>query len=144
MAEGGLTRPQSTKAVAGGTTLNRYDTGQHIRREVLGDEYVDRATNEARGPWRALQDLVAEWCWGTLWSRSQLQRRDRSLVTLAILGALGRHDEFGAHVLGARRNGVTEDEIAEVVMHLAIYAGVPAAIPAAKRAQAVIESTAKG
>jgi 4-carboxymuconolactone decarboxylase len=119
-------------------TMDRGTTGTKIRREVLGDAYVDRVTRAAEGPWKDLQALVREYCWGTLWDREALPRRERSLVTLAILGALGRPEEFAAHVVGAQRNGLSEDEIAEVVMHLAIYAGIPTALLAARVAQETI------
>jgi 4-carboxymuconolactone decarboxylase len=122
-------------------SMERAATGTRIRREVLGDEYVDRATKMAEGPWVDLQALVREYCWGTLWARETLTRRERSLVTLAILGTLARHEEFSAHVIGGRRNGLSEEEIAEIVMHLAIYAGIPTSLSAARVAQDTLRST---
>jgi 4-carboxymuconolactone decarboxylase len=122
--------------------MDRIEEGSRIRREVLGDEYVDRVTRAAAGPWVDLQTLVREYCWGGLWSRKGLSRRERSLVTLAILGTLGRHEEVAAHVGGAIRNGATEEEIAEVALHLAIYAGIPTALAAARVAQDTLAQSA--
>ena len=105
----------------------RYDDGMAVRREVLGDEYVDEAI-AATTPFTAdFQDLITRYAWGDVWARDGLDRRTRSCVTLALLVALRAHDELAMHVRAARRNGVTPDEIREVLLHAAVYAGVPAA-----------------
>jgi 4-carboxymuconolactone decarboxylase len=105
----------------------RYDDGMAVRREVLGDEYVDEAI-AATTPFTAdFQDLITRYAWGDVWARDGLDRRTRSCVTLALLVALRAHDELAMHVRAARRNGVTPDEIREVLLHTAVYAGVPAA-----------------
>jgi 4-carboxymuconolactone decarboxylase len=104
-----------------------YDAGLHIRREVLGDEYVDRArtaTTEFTAPF---QEFLTRYAWGEVWGREGLDRRTRSSVTLAVLATLGQEKELAAHVRGALRNGLSREEIAEVLLHTAIYAGVPAA-----------------
>jgi 4-carboxymuconolactone decarboxylase len=116
----------------------RYDAGMAIRREVLGDDYVDRAV-AARTPFTAaFQDLITRYAWGDVWARDGLDRRTRSCVTLAVLAALRAHDELAMHVRAARRNGVTADEIGEVLLHTAVYAGVPAANAAFAVAQRVL------
>jgi 4-carboxymuconolactone decarboxylase len=104
-----------------------YEAGMKVRREVLGDDHVDRSV-EATTPFtEPFQDYITRCAWGGVWTRDGLDRRTRSAVTLAALTALGREDELALHVRGARRNGLTEDEIAEVLLHTAVYAGVPAA-----------------
>ena len=105
----------------------RYDTGMAVRREVLGDAFVDHAIAATTPFTAAFQDLITRYAWGDVWARDELDRRTRSCVTLALLAALGAHDELAMHVRAARRNGVTPDEIREVLLHTAVYAGVPAA-----------------
>lgn len=105
----------------------RREAGMRNRRRVLGDEHVDRAV-EATTPFtEAFQDFITRTAWGDVWNRDGLDQRTRSCVTLAVLTALGREHEIAMHVHGALRNGVTEEEIAEVLLHTAVYAGVPAA-----------------
>ena len=104
-----------------------YDRGMRIRREVLGDEHVDRATVGASVHARDFQDLITRYAWGEVWARPALDRRARSCVTLAALVALGRLDELALHIRAARRNGLADAEIAEVLLHCAVYCGVPAA-----------------
>lgn len=104
-----------------------YETGMRVRREVLGDEHVDRAVAETTPFTAAFQDHVTRTAWGGVWSRPGLDRRTRSCVTLAVLTALGRGDEIAMHVRAARRHGLTPDEIAEVLLHTSVYAGIPAA-----------------
>lgn len=105
----------------------RREAGMRNRRRVLGDEHVDRAV-EATTPFtEAFQDFITRTAWGDVWNRDRLDQRTRSCVTLAVLTALGREHEIAMHVHGALRNGVTEEEIAEVLLHTAVYAGVPAA-----------------
>lgn len=105
-----------------------YDRGLAVRRAVLGDEYVDRALAGADALGADLQRLVTEYCWGTVWTRQGLDRRTRSLLNLAMLAALNRPHELELHTTGALRNGCTADDIREVVLQVAIYAGVPAAV----------------
>ena len=104
-----------------------YDRGMRIRREVLGDEHVDRATQHATEETEEFQDFITRYAWGEIWSRPGLDRRTRSCITLTALVALGRFDELELHIDGARRNGLSDDEIKEVLLHTAIYCGVPAA-----------------
>jgi 4-carboxymuconolactone decarboxylase len=104
-----------------------YDNGMRIRREVLGDEHVDRAIESTTDETRDFQDFITRYAWGELWARPGLDRRTRSCITLTALVALGRVDELALHIRGARRNGLTDDEIAEVLLHSAVYCGVPAA-----------------
>jgi 4-carboxymuconolactone decarboxylase len=104
-----------------------YDRGIRVRREVLGDEHVDRAAAAATDATRDFQDFITRYAWGEIWSRPGLDRRARSCVTLAALVALGRFDELALHIRAARRNGLTTDEIKEVLLQTAVYCGVPAA-----------------
>ena len=104
-----------------------YERGMRIRREVLGDEHVDRATQHATAETREFQDFITRYAWGEIWSRPGLDRRTRSCITLTALVALGRFDELELHIHGARGIGLSDDEIKEVLLHTAIYCGVPAA-----------------
>jgi 4-carboxymuconolactone decarboxylase len=116
-----------------------HDAGMAVRREVLGDAHVDGALQRATAftaPW---QEFVTRHAWGAAWTREGLDRRARSCVTLAVLTALGREHEIALHVRGALRNGLTPEEIGEVLMHTAVYAGVPAANAAFAIAQRVVE-----
>lgn len=115
-----------------------YDEGMAVRRAVLGDAHVDRAianTTELTAPF---QDLITRYAWGAVWGRDGLDRRTRSCITLAVLATLRCDDELAMHVRAARRNGLTADEIGEVLLHTAIYAGVPAANTALAIAQRVL------
>jgi 4-carboxymuconolactone decarboxylase len=98
-----------------------------IRREVLGDEHVDRAIEQTTDETRDFQDFITRYAWGEIWTRPGLDRRTRSCITLVALVALGRLDELAMHIRAARRNGVTDTEISEVLLHSAVYCGVPAA-----------------
>ena len=109
---------------------DRYEQGLEIRREVLGREYVDAALASADELGRPLQELVTEYCWGALWGRDGLPRRTRSLLNIGLLAALNRPHELQLHTRGALRNGCTESEIVEVVLQVAVYCGVPAAVDA--------------
>ncbi len=100
-----------------------------VRRAVLGDDYVDRALADDSAGAADFQEFTTSAAW-SLWTRPGLGRRDRSLLTLAVTAAMGRMDEFELHLGGARRNGVTDSEIDEIVMHIGGYAGVPAAVAA--------------
>lgn len=106
---------------------SRHATGMSVRRAVLGDEHVDRAVAGTTSFTADFQDFITRYAWGDVWSRPGLERATRSRLTLALLAALGHHDEFAMHVRAALRNGVTADEIREVLLHTAVYAGVPAA-----------------
>lgn len=122
-----------------------YDKGMQIRREVLGDAYVDRALAKANAFNEPLQELVATYCWGWNWSREGLPRRDRSLINLAMIAVLNRHNELKAHVRGALNNGLTREEIREVLLQVGIYGGIPAAVDSFRVAgEAFAEIDAEG
>jgi 4-carboxymuconolactone decarboxylase len=106
---------------------DRYAKGMEVRRAVLGDVHVDRAQARRNAFNEEFQDLITRYAWGEIWTRPGLPRHTRSLITLALMIALGHHDEFKMHVRAAFNNGVTRDEIKEVILQCAIYAGVPAA-----------------
>jgi 4-carboxymuconolactone decarboxylase len=121
-----------------------YDAGMKTRREVLGDAHVDRAIEATTDFTAAFQDFVTRYAWGSVWTRDGLDRRTRSCITLAVLTALGREQELAMHVRAARTNGLTHEEISEVLLHTAVYAGVPAANAAYTIAQRVLaEETAE-
>jgi 4-carboxymuconolactone decarboxylase len=121
-----------------------YDAGMKARREVLGDEHVDRAIESTTDFTAAFQDFITRYAWGSVWTRDGLDRRTRSCITLAVLTALGRDGEIAMHVRAARTNGLTHEEISEVLLHTAVYAGVPAANAAYAIAQRVLaEETAE-
>lgn len=105
----------------------RYRQGMKVRRAVLGDEHVDRAVAATNGFNRDFQDFITRNAWGDIWSRPGLPRQTRSLLTLAMMVALNRGDEFRMHVKAAINNGVTRDQIKEVLLQSAVYCGVPAA-----------------
>ena len=116
-----------------------YERGMKTRREVLGDAHVDRAI-EGTTPFTAdFQEFITKYAWGEIWSRPGLDRRTRSCITLAALVALGRDHEVAMHVRAALGNGLTPDEIKEVLLHTAVYAGVPAANSAFAIAQQVLD-----
>jgi 4-carboxymuconolactone decarboxylase len=119
-------------------TDTTYERGLEIRRQVLGDAHVDAAIARATPFTADFQELITRYAWGEIWSRPGLDRRTRSCMTLIALVALGRFDELGMHVSAALRNGLTEDEIKEVLLHSAIYCGVPAANAAFATAQRVL------
>lgn len=113
--------------------------GERTRREVLGDEHVDRAQARATDFTRPFQDFITEYAWGEVWNRPGLDRRERSMITLAALTTVRAEGELELHVRAALRNGLTPEEIAEVLLHTAVYAGVPAANAAFAIAQRVLE-----
>jgi 4-carboxymuconolactone decarboxylase len=115
-----------------------YEAGMKVRREVLGDAHVDRATANATAFTEDFQEFITKYAWGSVWTRDGLDRRTRSAITLALLAALGHREELGLHVRAALRNGLTAGEIGEVLLHTAVYAGVPAANSAFARAQEVL------
>jgi 4-carboxymuconolactone decarboxylase len=109
------------------TDEERREAGMRVRREVLGDAHVDRAVANTTEFTAGFQDFITRYAWGDLWAGPGLSRPQRSLVTLALLAGLGRHEELAMHVRAALRNGLTPAEISEVLLHVAVYAGVPAA-----------------
>ncbi|MDQ3386485.1 MAG: 4-carboxymuconolactone decarboxylase [Actinomycetota bacterium] len=115
-----------------------HDDGMRVRREVLGDEHVDQANTRKTSFTEDFQDLITRYAWGEIWTRPGLDRRTRSCITMTALVALGHLDELKMHVRAALRNGVTEDEIKEVLLQSAIYCGVPAANSAFAIAQSVL------
>ena len=116
-----------------------YDEGMRVRREVLGDEHVDRAVEGTTEFTADFQNLISRYAWGEIWARPGLDRKTRSAITLTALTALNHHEELALHVRAALRNGLTADEIKEVLLQSAIYCGVPAANRAFAIAQRVLE-----
>jgi 4-carboxymuconolactone decarboxylase len=119
-----------------------HDAGMAVRREVLGDAHVDRAVERTTAFTAPFQAFITRYAWGSVWTRPGLDRRTRSGITLAALTALGREHEIALHVRAALRNGLTPEEIAEVLLHTAVYAGVPAANAAFAIAERVLEEEA--
>jgi 4-carboxymuconolactone decarboxylase len=119
--------------------MTAYDDGMAVRREVLGDAHVDRASAAATDLTRDFQQLITEYAWGSVWTRPGLDRRTRSLLTITALVAGGHHDELALHVRGALRNGVSVEEIKETLLHSAVYCGVPAANTAFRIAQETLD-----
>jgi 4-carboxymuconolactone decarboxylase len=118
------------------TDDSRYDTGLRVRREVMGDAHVDRSLERRTDFDADFQRFITETAWGSVWTRPDLDRRTRSLITIAILAALGREHELALHLRASRNIGVDEREIAEALLHVAVYAGVPAANTAVAIAKA--------
>ena len=121
-----------------------HDAGMEVRRAVLGDDHVDRAVARTTDFTAPFQEFITRFAWGSVWTRPGLDRRERSMITLTALTALGRENEIEMHVRGALRNGLTSEEIGEVLLHTAVYAGVPAANAAFAIAQRVIDSETGG
>lgn len=117
---------------------NAMHTGVQIRRDMFGSEATDRQIAEANAFTRPMQDVVSRYCFGETWSRPGLGRRERSLVTLGVLCALGRPQELKVHVAGALRNGATPLEIREVLLHSMVYCGVPLGVDAVRNAADVL------
>jgi 3-oxoadipate enol-lactonase/4-carboxymuconolactone decarboxylase len=122
-------------------TDDQYERGMAIRREVLGSAHVDRATGEAMDLTRDFQDFITRYAWGEIWTRPGLDRRMRSAVTLTALVALGHEEELALHLRAALRNGLSRDEIKEILLQCAIYCGVPAANSAFRVASRVLDAT---
>jgi 4-carboxymuconolactone decarboxylase len=120
------------------TDADRHEAGMTVRRAVLGDEHVDRAVAGTTDFTAPFQDFITRYAWGDVWTRPGLDRRTRSVITLTVLTALGHENELAMHVRAAVRNGLSEAEIGEVLLHTAIYAGVPAANTAFAIAQRVL------
>jgi 4-carboxymuconolactone decarboxylase len=114
-----------------------------VRRAVLGDEHVDRSIARTTELDADFQRLITEYAWGSVWARPDLDRRTRSLITIALLAALGRREELGLHLRASRNTGATPREIAEALLHVAVYAGVPAANAAFALAKAELETAAR-
>src|SRR6478672_9041484 len=121
------------------TDVDRHQQGMQLRRAVLGDEHVDRAVERTTPFTQDFQDLITRYAWGEIWSRPGLDRRTRSCITLTALVALGREHELELHVRAALRNGLTPEEIGEVLLQCAVYCGIPAANGAFAIAQRVID-----
>jgi 4-carboxymuconolactone decarboxylase len=116
-----------------------HERGMKVRREVLGDEHVDRAIERTTEHTADFQDFITRYAWGEIWARPGLDRRTRSCITLTALVALGRFEELAMHIRGARRNGLTAEEIKEVLLQCAVYCGVPAANSAFTVFQSVVD-----
>jgi 4-carboxymuconolactone decarboxylase len=116
-----------------------YEKGMEVRRAVLGDAHVERAIANTTDFTAPFQEFITNFAWGSVWARDGLDRKTRSAITLAVLTALGRENEIAMHVRGAVTNGMTEGEIAEVLLHTAVYAGVPASNAAFAIAQRVFD-----
>jgi 4-carboxymuconolactone decarboxylase len=124
---------------------SRFETGMRIRKSVLGDEHVAKTQARQTSLDAPFQQFITEFVWGSLWARPDLDLRTRSMITVAILAALGRHEELALHLRASQNTGVTPQEITEILLHVAVYAGVPAANTAFSLAKTVLqdpESTA--
>lgn len=117
----------------------KVETGRAVRASVLGEEHVARAEKSSDPFDQPFQELISEGAWGTVWAGEQWSKRERSMVTIALLAALGHHDEVAMHVRAAENTGASREDIREALMHVAIYAGVPAANSAIKIAKEVFE-----
>jgi 4-carboxymuconolactone decarboxylase len=117
---------------------SRYEAGMKVRREVLGEEHVQKAQAASTAFDADFQRFITETAWGSVWARPGLDRRTRSLITISILAALGRTEELALHLKATRNTGVTPEEIAEALLHVAVYAGVPAANTASTIAKRVL------
>ena len=115
-----------------------YDKGMKLRREVLGDEYVDRSLAGVDDFNREFQQMVTEHAWGTIWARPGLSKKQRSLLNLAMLAALNRPEEFELHFRGALRNGCTLEELKETLLQIAVYCGMPAGVASFRIAKKVL------
>lgn len=119
--------------------MSNHDRGMTVRREVLGDDHVDHAEAQITDFTREFQSFVTEYAWGTIWTRPGLDRRTRSVIALTALVARGHHVELAAHIRAALRNGLSRDEIKEVLLQTAVYCGVPDANSAFRTAQGVLD-----
>ena len=114
------------------------DAGVKARREVLGDEYVDRAMKNADDFNKPFQEMVSEYCWGLCWTDETLSRRERSILNLGMLAASGKMEEFALHFRAAKGNGLTNDELRAVLMHIAVYCGIPVGVDCFRTAKKVL------
>jgi 4-carboxymuconolactone decarboxylase len=124
-------------------TQEVFDLGLSIRKKVVGEQYVNKSMESADDFNRDFQNLVTEYCWGAVWGREGLDHKTRSIINLAMISALNRPHELKLHVMGALRNGVSAEEIREVLMQVAIYAGVPAGVDGFRIAREAMEEFAK-
>ncbi|MFT5448982.1 MAG: 4-carboxymuconolactone decarboxylase [Gammaproteobacteria bacterium] len=117
------------------------ERGMALRREVLGDEHVDRSLERAAGDafLQPVQDLATEFGWGAVWARPGLEKKTRSFLSMTCLAAFGRHDELRTHIRGAVRNGATREEIREVILHVGVYCGLPVALESTRIAKEVLD-----
>ena len=118
---------------------DRFEAGMRVRREVLGDAHVQRSLDAATAFSTPVQELVTEYCWGAVWNREGLDRRTRSLLNIAMLTALNRPQELGAHVRGALTNGCSKEEIQETLLQAAVYCGMPAGLDAFRVAERALD-----
>lgn len=123
---------------------DRYSEGLVVRRSVLGDAHVDGAQSDRTHFDEDFQRFITEGAWGSVWSRPGFSKRERSIVTLSLLAALGHHEEFSMHVRATANTGATADDIKEALLHVAVYAGVPAANKAMKLAKEALETMETG
>jgi 4-carboxymuconolactone decarboxylase len=114
------------------------EAGLSVRREVLGDEYVDRAMKNADDFNRPFQEIVSEYCWGLCWTDKTLSRRERSILNLGMIAALGKMHEFELHLRGAIRNGLTSDELRAILIQIAVYCGIPVGVDCFRIAKQVL------
>jgi 4-carboxymuconolactone decarboxylase len=131
--------PDTTTTTGEDMDKQTFERGLEIRKSVLGKEFVENAIRTADDFSRPLQELVTEYCWGAVWGREGLDKRTRSLLNLAMISCLNRPHELRLHIAGALKNGVTRDEIREVFLQVAIYAGVPAGVDSFRAAKEVFE-----
>ena len=117
------------------------DAGLKVRREVLGEEYVDRAMKNADAFNKPFQDVVSEYCWGLCWTDETLSRRERSILNLGMIAALGKMHEFELHFRAARTNGLTDDELRAVLTQIAVYCGIPVGVDCFRTAKQVLAET---
>ena len=122
----------------------RYEAGLKMRKEVLGAEYVENSLKNADDFNREFQEMVTEYCWGGTWGRGVLDKQRRSILNLGMLAALGRMHEFELHFRGAIRNGLSLDELKEVLLQIAVYCGVPAGVEAFRVARKVVDEQKQG
>ena len=120
-----------------------YKKGMQTRRSVLGDEHVDKAENSKTAFDKDFHEFITNTAWGAVWSRPGLTKRERSLITIALLAALGHEEELAMHLRATKNTGATEDDVKEVLLHTAVYAGVPAANGAIKIAKEIFNAKAK-
>jgi 4-carboxymuconolactone decarboxylase len=141
MTRANTRRKRSSGALSKGDNVDRetFEKGFQIRREVLGGQYVDKAMATADDFNRPMHELVTQYCWGEVWGRPGLDRKMRSIINLAMISALNRPNEFKAHVRGAIHNGVSRDEIREVLLQVMIYCGAPAGVDSFRMAREVFE-----
>ncbi|MFY0681447.1 MAG: carboxymuconolactone decarboxylase family protein [Thalassovita sp.] len=119
-------------------TTENFDRGMAMRKQVLSPEHVERSLAASDEFSRPMQELVTEFCWGAVWARPGLSPRDRSLINLSMIAALGRNKELALHTKGALRNGVTTEEIQEVLLQIAVYCGFPAGLDSMSTVKAAI------